>query len=303
VSPEDVAALRQPGILDALRAHAGDAPERFALRHGGRADWPVRAMAEQLRARAALRTKLAGWPLERLLATDLEAARSFVDAHTGRTTVDSLEFRFPQHALRDTSTARSIPGRIRNRVDDSGLAPSSVFLELVRGGDFASDVRTYFDALASYGTPRSMTVGGKLRLGGADESAYPAPNEVALFILEALAHAHPFKLTAGLHHPVRHFNETAGCTMHGFLNVFFGAALAAEHDLDHESLARIIADTEPAAFRFTETGIAWRDLRAPTERLTFVRGNLARSIGSCSFDEPREDLHDLGWLAPLSIPS
>ena len=69
MTPEEVTALDRPEILAALREHAADAPDDFALRHGRREGWPTRAMAEQIRARRSARAKLAGWPVDDLLYT------------------------------------------------------------------------------------------------------------------------------------------------------------------------------------------------------------------------------------------
>ena len=66
----------------------------------------------------------------------------------------------------------------------------------------------------------------KIRTGGVEPSAFPMPEQVALFISCCAANDISFKATAGLHHPVRTFDESVGGEMFGFFNVFFAAMVA-----------------------------------------------------------------------------
>ena len=69
MTPTEVAELQRPEIQAALLELLDESPDAFAMRHGKRDDWPVRAMAEQIRARRKARTKLAGWPIDDLILT------------------------------------------------------------------------------------------------------------------------------------------------------------------------------------------------------------------------------------------
>ena len=42
--------------------------------------------------------------------------------------------------------------------------------------------------------------------------------------------------------------------------------------------------------------LRWRSLAASAAEVADARQQAALSFGSCSFDEPRDDLRDLGWL-------
>jgi len=57
----------------------------------------------------------------------------------------------------------------------------------------------------------------------------------------------------------------------------------------------MLDDEESGSFSFTDDSFAWRDWKIDTERLQYRR-RFVRSFGSCSFDEPREDLRALGVL-------
>lgn len=143
----------------------------------------------------------------------------------------------------------------------------------------------------------AVTTGLKFRCGGLEPSAYPDAADLAFALVSCRDAGVRFKATAGLHHPLRHFREAAGAKMHGFVNVFGGAVLAAAHGFDAATMCHLLEDGDADHFRFTDDGLAWNDLAAPVATIDAVRETFALSFGSCSFDEPREDLRRLGWLA------
>ena len=84
--------------------------------------------------------------------------------------------------------------------------------------------------------------------------------------------------------------------MHGFVNVFAGAILSQLHGLTAEELTAVLSEEEPERFSFSDGGIAWNGLEATTADVERLRRSFAISFGSCSFDEPRADMRELGWL-------
>ena len=138
--------------------------------------------------------------------------------------------------------------------------------------------------------------GAKVRTGGVTADAFPSPTNLARFIC-ACASAHvPFKATAGLHHPLRHHNDTVAAKMFGFLNVFVGGCLAYESSLDEETLRELLIDEASDSFDFTADRVAWHDHTLRIAQITDARDHFAVSFGSCSFDEPRDDLRKLNLL-------
>lgn len=159
--------------------------------------------------------------------------------------------------------------------------PKDVYVEI-------ADIHL-LDAIARHG------VRAKIRTGGITPDAFPAIDNVAEFLRACKAKGVAFKATAGLHHPLRCVkpltyepNAPLG-TMHGFLNVFLAAAL-----LDHADA--ILAEHDPHAFAFDDDGASWRGHRVSTEEIITMRRDFATSFGSCSFEEPINDLKELGWL-------
>jgi hypothetical protein len=141
----------------------------------------------------------------------------------------------------------------------------------------------------------TATFGYKLRTGGVTADAFPTSAQIARALVTAAAHQLPIKFTAGLHHPIRQFRDEVKTKMHGFLNVLGAAVLAAEHQWDADQAVTMLEDEDPRSFSFTDGFFAWRDWKIDTERLQYRR-KFARSFGSCSFDEPRDDLRALGFL-------
>jgi hypothetical protein len=150
-----------------------------------------------------------------------------------------------------------------------GLADVPIYVELSRGRLAMRDLR-------------NARFGAKVRCGGVEPAAYPSVAELAAFIDEAVGAGVPFKATAGLHHPVRHFNAAAGVTMHGFLNILFAASRAG--DVDRGDLEAILAQEDASAFVFPD------DATMANARTRFI------AYGSCSFEEPVDDLRALGLI-------
>jgi hypothetical protein len=98
-----------------------------------------------------------------------------------------------------------------------------------------------------------------------------------------------------LHHPLRMFRDEVQTKMHGFLNVLGAAVLAAEYKWDSRQTALMLEDENADSFSFTDEFFAWREWKIDVKRLR-DRRKFVTSFGSCSFDEPREDLRALGLL-------
>ncbi|MBT8487071.1 MAG: hypothetical protein HKO59_01200 [Phycisphaerales bacterium] len=168
------------------------------------------------------------------------------------------------------------------------LVPDSIFpfFELPR----AADPRGLLAAIVG------GEAGAKIRTGGVTADLYPDVDTVARFIACCAAADVAFKATAGLHHPLRHRSETTGAMEFGFLNVFVAAALALNRELDASTMTAVLEASDIDAFTFDDDGLAFEDHRLSVEEIEDARLSFAISFGSCSFDEPRADLRELGLL-------
>jgi len=129
----------------------------------------------------------------------------------------------------------------------------------------------------------------------------PSPQQAARFIEAAASRSLPMKATAGLHHPYRHVDPKTGFHHHGFVNVLAATAFAHDHEPE-ATLAAVLTDEDPGNFTLDRTGLAWHDLRVGATALDAMRTDLFVAYGSCSFEEPVEDLTALGVL-PLEVSS
>jgi hypothetical protein len=141
----------------------------------------------------------------------------------------------------------------------------------------------------------SPTFGYKLRTGGVSAEAFPTSPQIAKALVTPATHQLPIKFTAGLHHPIRQFRDEVKAKMHGFLNVLGAAVLAAEHRWDASQTSNMLEDENANSFVFVDDSFAWREWKIDLERLRYRR-KFVTSFGSCSFDEPRDDLRALGFL-------
>lgn len=135
----------------------------------------------------------------------------------------------------------------------------------------------------------------KIRTGGVKPEAIPSTTEVAAFISTCADLRLPFKATAGLHHPIRaeyaltYETDAPRAVMHGFLNVLMASALA-WHGERH--IEPVLAETDATAFRFDDQA-RWRQKSLNEVQIRDARLNFMHSIGSCSFEEPVNELRAL----------
>lgn len=143
----------------------------------------------------------------------------------------------------------------------------------------------------------------KIRTGGITTADFPAARDVIKFVRTCMAANVPFKATAGLHHPLRCFkpltyaeNAPHG-TMHGFLNTLLMTGFARE-SYRLGLLEELMEEEFEEVFEFSEGGVAWRGEHFLTlGHIERLRSKGMNSFGSCSFDEPVEDLRAIGLLA------
>jgi hypothetical protein len=165
------------------------------------------------------------------------------------------------------------------------------FLEVVRG----SDIELQLHRLATVVGDAGRTGGAKIRCGGVSADLFPSPDEVATFILAAVETGLPFKATAGLHQPFRHFDADLGVERHGFINILMATTAAAE-GADEKTVVDIISDTDQDSFRLSAAFATWRSLSFPGSALRRVRQRRFVAYGSCDFDEPVHALTELGMM-------
>jgi hypothetical protein len=201
-----------------------------------------------------------------------------VRATETRVRVEALEIALaPLQTNRETYDAAI--GQFAAAAGKAALRDVPAFVELPRDSRREALLPGAMYALARH------RLGGKVRCGGVTAQATPQPIEIAAFIAHATEENVAYKATAGLHHPIRRFNEEAGFVMHGFLNVLV-ASLRARRGANVEQLEAVIANGKPTGLQLDEDAGEIEAMR----RESFI------AYGSCSFSEPIEDLQNLGLI-------
>ena len=237
--------------------------------------WPLRVSALGPKTENASAFRL-------VLKETVDAIRNFAAQHVDRAAVTQLEMVIPADVDLDLLRyARSTLGDLQ----------LTVFWEAP-----AESAERVTDLLAKHEAEKhSRPFSYKLRTGGISADAFPTSAQIATALVVAARHHVCIKFTAGLHHPIRQFRDEVKTKMHGFLNVLGAGVLAAEHNWDEGQTATMLEDENPKSFSFDDILFAWRDWEIATDRIK-ARRKFVTSFGSCSFDEPREDLRALGYL-------
>jgi hypothetical protein len=236
------------------------------------------------------------------LQADLQAIAGFRDNLKSRVDVDVLEVRLPPDLVQSPLpvTVDHPFVRAAKHITELGPPALSLFFEAGRTPDYRQSLGELIDALSNYhqffGKAGSAKMGLKLRCGGIEALAFPDPHLVA-FVVAACRDADvPLKFTAGLHHPVRHFDAALPTKMHGFLNLFGAGILAHARRLKEAALLGIIEDENPDHFVFENERFRWKEFSVSEPEIVAARRRGVISFGSCSFAEPRDDLRALGLL-------
>jgi hypothetical protein len=227
----------------------------------------------------------ASMPLPEALAEDRRARKSFHSELLNRFVVpvarlDELPAERPPLSVvlgsaEDARLVAGVEGVEAVELVLDGPRPKSLDLVTAYGLLQPLGVETYFELVfdeswrdsvpAAIGAVAAMGGRVKLRCGG---EATPTVEQVALVIACCREARVPFKATAGLHHAVRRGDE------HGFLNIL-AAATAPRREIE-----AVLAEEDAAALEPDKAG-----------RAVFT------SFGSCSWQEPVDDLEELGLLS------
>jgi hypothetical protein len=236
---------------------------------------------------------------------DLKDIASFRERHGDRVIVDINETRLPANVpyADQEAAVRKLLATTAHGIESRGPPTLTPHYEVSFGAQGRSALTSFLAILAHDNRlgvdnrrQRWRPAGFKLRCGGLEASAFPSPEQVAFTITACRDAGVPLKCTAGLHHPLRHFDASVQTFMHGFLNVFGAGVLASARNLREEDVQEILVDEEASHFVFDQAGFRWKDRHATLEEIARARQQAVTSFGSCSFDEPREDLQALGLL-------
>lgn len=302
----DYAGLFPPASLD-----LGDAAAEYRAARGGPHAWMLGAFvipASRLEELAGLlvRTMATGeapWEISVILdgapGPAAAQAAAFEAELAPAVVITMVEVKLPPGVGQGQSTSEEEAGRaFAAAASVSGTVMP--FLEVPVTASWHNELLAAVALIDRLRTAARRRAGAKLRCGGSAPQDFPEPAAVAGFMVACRDRGLPFKATAGLHHPIRHLDANVGIVRHGFLNLLVAAALS-ESGADERTVEAIIAEQDRAAFTIGAAGVGWRDMHADANAVEQTRSGGFSSYGSCSFDEPVEDLEALDLL-PRSEP-
>lgn len=228
-----------------------------------------------------------------------------IDKSEKQISVPSLEIKLPS-VFFDKKTNFDIVEAIEFVTDlmsSSEALPHQVFFEIPGFGFQKQSADALIGALSVHNkklldntrTHYSFS-GFKVRCGGVEAFQFPPSEYLAYTIHTAAQHKTPLKFTAGLHHPIRHYNKSVSTKMHGFLNVFGASMLCYTNRLSEAEILTMLNDEDPSHFSISDSQFTWKDNAVSIEEINMLRALYVTSFGSCSFDEPIEDLTELKLL-------
>ena len=284
-------AIDYAGLFPPSQLSMEEAVLNFAKYRGSEESWmlgrfvvPVVRLDELKEAASSFTERESDpWPISALAAEDIydtvRRLTRFNEENAGAFVVDSVEVK-----------ANTV-SKIENTVD---MMPEGVtaFFEIGLGQNFA-------ELIATLAIDQQHA---KIRTGGVTPDEIPRSRDIIRFVRTCLAGNVPFKATAGLHHPIRCYRPLTYAeggpsgTMHGFLNLFLMTGFARE-SFKPDALEELLEEEFGEVFHFDELGLTWRGENFLSNwQLERLRRLGIQSFGSCSFEEPVEDLKALGLL-------
>jgi len=215
--------------------------------------------------------------------------------------------------IADVARIREFNARSASSSFDRRAVVESVEVQVGNGDEIArlsriipAELTSYFEVPLSGCAACIAAVAGygrraKIRTGGETADKFPAPESVIEFMRLCATANVPFKATAGLHHALRsvhrftYQSDSPSGMMHGFVNVFLGAAFL-RAGMEASLAVQLLEEQTARAFQFDLEGVAWREHRLSRSEIAAARQGFAVSFGSCSFTELIDDLRALDFL-------
>jgi hypothetical protein len=193
---------------------------------------------------------------------EMQEIKLFLQKMEQNIRVEALEIRiFPALLNIDSSPPLHLfLNEIYERLISAGISNVKLFFELNQSKHWVDKVKQFTEEIALFNQnmnenerSEQKIIGGlKLRCGGEKPENVPSPEEVAQTIHICAVTGIPFKATAGLHHPVRHYDTALRTKVYGFLNIFGSALLAFHHQLTSSEIQSIILEEDPTQFIFND---------------------------------------------------
>ena len=190
-------------------------------------------------------------------------------------------------------------------VEFKPLPPEEIKRAIV---DLPQGIESFFEIpltenIASYlAVLENAPAAAKIRTGGLTVEAFPDVDRLCRFIFACAKTKVPFKATAGLHHPlfgnysVSDEPDRFTTTMQGFLNLSILSTLIYWQKVTLEEASKLLQELSINSFQFQADQIIWQNYQVKRSQIQQARQYFFRSFGSCSFQEPLDELRELKLL-------
>lgn len=224
---------------------------------------------------------------------DVSLISDFKSKYSGKINVEAFEIRLPNDlfSINGDNALYEIIKLTAEKLDKINGKQIPIFFEAQPNENLSALAEALGKFYKSGGK-----AGYKLRTGGVEASAIPPSEKIAFAIRTCFDSEIPMKCTAGLHHPIRHYNAGVKTKMHGFINVFGAGILNVCFNLSENVITEILDDENAGNFHFSDSSFGWKEYHVLASRVREAREQFVVSYGSCSFDEPVEDLKKLNLL-------
>jgi hypothetical protein len=178
-------------------------------------------------------------------------------------------------------------------------AIADILPHIPAGVDAFFEIPVNADLPAYLSVLRGSGAAAKIRTGGSTAEAFPTVLQLGQFLVACANATVPLKATAGLHHPIRasyrltYEPDSLSAVMHGFLNLAIAAALVYWKKLTPQEVLAVLEEPCSSKFQFHTDGITWAGHGLAIAEIAKARQQFFRSFGSCSFQEPVNDLETI----------
>lgn len=207
-----------------------------------------------------------------------------------RQDVVSYETKLPPSVLANSSS-QSVYDFISPVLDRTAhLASNEIgdfYFEVSFDCDWKQNIENVSKALTQWleeNEELDLIPGLKFRTGG---NYVPSSVQLAQAILSTTSHGLRFKATQGLHHALSHGQDF------GFVNLFAALCFAQGYGPQEFGLSQIeecLLDSKKESFDFKKESFSWNNFSMTNEEIEVARRSHGATFGSCSLDEPDEDL-------------
>lgn len=162
-----------------------------------------------------------------------------------------------------------------------------LFFEISFDGDWRTTIENTSQVLADWmdeNDELDLVPGLKFRTGG---NYTPTFEQLGLAVAKVTAHGLRFKATQGLHRAVTHGKSF------GFVNLFAAINFAQGYgpvEFGPDEIEQCLAESQSKNFEFQKDKFCWKNFSMTLDEIEVARRSHGAAFGSCSLDEPDEDL-------------